>query len=349
MVATVLAPDAGELRLLGLDPADPRERVEIRRRLGYLPQSPGLYPGFTPFDLVDYVAVLKEHTDRDWRRHEARRVLESVGLEDVMHRKIRGLSGGMKQRVALAAAMVGSPELLVLDEPANGLDPEQRLQLRSLLSQSQTVLMSTHNISEVSALCHRVYVMFAGRVRFAGTPAELAGLAAGRVWEDDRPGSAGDPQLADGDRHLPPPRRPARRRAGRRPDARRRLPPARQTRALRHDRLARPDRPGDAWQPLAAVAVFLAVVSGARRERRALADRPVRRRGRRGGGGRRGRRTAGPCSGPAVGGPDVCLRCGGHVAWRCSSRSGSRSGSRTCGRHRRSFPLWAGRSARSSR
>ena len=186
MVATILAPDSGELRLLGRDPADPRERVEIRRRLGYLPQAPGLYPGFTPFDLVDYVAVLKEHTDRDWRRHEARRVLESVGLEDVMHRKIRALSGGMKQRVALAAAMVGSPELLVLDEPANGLDPEQRLRLRSLLSQSQTVLMSTHNISEVSALCHRVYVMFAGRVQFSGTPAELAGLATGRVWEDDR-------------------------------------------------------------------------------------------------------------------------------------------------------------------
>jgi ABC-2 type transport system ATP-binding protein len=185
MVATVLAPDSGTLRLLGLDPADPGERTEVRRRLGYLPQSPGLYAGFTPFDLVDYVAVLKEHTDRDWRREETRRVLESVGLADVMHQKIRRLSGGMKQRVALAAAMVGSPDLLVLDEPANGLDPDQRLQLRSLLSQSSTVLMSTHNISEVGALCQSVYVMFSGRVCFAGTPAELAGLAAGRVWEDD--------------------------------------------------------------------------------------------------------------------------------------------------------------------
>ena len=185
MVATVLAPDSGSLSLLGLDPADPGERTEIRRRLGYLPQSPGLYPGFTPFDLVDYVAVLKEHTDRDWRREETRRVLESVGLTDVMHQKIRRLSGGMKQRVALAAAMVGSPDLLVLDEPANGLDPDQRLQLRSLLSQSSTVLMSTHNISEVAALCQSVYVIFSGRVRFAGTPAELAALAAGRVWEDD--------------------------------------------------------------------------------------------------------------------------------------------------------------------
>ncbi|HSO65462.1 MAG TPA: ABC transporter ATP-binding protein [Ornithinibacter sp.] len=185
MVATVLAPDEGRLRLLGLDTSDPGERTEIRRRLGYLPQSPGLYPGFTPFDLVDYVAVLKEHTDREWRREETRRVLESVGLTDVMHQKIRRLSGGMKQRVALAAAMVGSPDLLVLDEPANGLDPEQRLQLRSLLSQSSTVLMSTHNISEVAALCQSVYVMFSGRVSFTGTPAELAGLAAGRVWEDD--------------------------------------------------------------------------------------------------------------------------------------------------------------------
>ena len=113
-------------------------------------------------------------------------MLDSVGLDDVMHQKIRRLSGGMQQRVALAAAMVGSPDLLVLDEPANGLDPEQRLQLRSLLSPVATVLMSTHNISEVAALCQRVYVMFSGRVRFAGTPAELAGLAAGRVWEDDR-------------------------------------------------------------------------------------------------------------------------------------------------------------------
>ena len=186
MMATVLAPDSGSLRLLGLDPADPRQRAEIRRRLGYLPQSPALYPGFTAFDLVDYVAILKEHNDKEWRRTEARRVLEQVGLGDVMHRRIRQLSGGMQQRVALAASLVGRPDLLVLDEPANGLDPEQRLRLRSLISESRTVVMSTHNVSEVSALCHRVYVVFDGRVRFGGTPAELAGLAAGRVWEDDR-------------------------------------------------------------------------------------------------------------------------------------------------------------------
>lgn len=109
MIATVVAPDAGSMRLLELDPADPRERVEIRRRIGYLPQAPALYAGFTPFDLVDYVAVLKEHTDRSWRRRETRRVLELVGLQDQMHMKIRILSDGMKQRVALATALIGTP------------------------------------------------------------------------------------------------------------------------------------------------------------------------------------------------------------------------------------------------
>ena len=189
MLATVLAPDAGRLRLLGLDPADAGERVEIRRRLGYLPQNPGLYGGFTAFDLVDYVAVLKEHTDRGWRRRETRRVLETVGLTDVMHRRIRTLSGGMRQRVALASALIGDPELLVLDEPATGLDPAQRLQLRAVLSRAATrgtVVLSTHNTGEVAALCQQVYVLIGGRVRFSGTPAELAAVARGQVWEDDR-------------------------------------------------------------------------------------------------------------------------------------------------------------------
>ena len=102
MLATVLSPDAGSLRLLGLDPSSPQERVEIRRNLGYLPQSPTLYPHFSPLELVDYVAVLKEHTQRGRRQQEAVRVLTSVGLAGVMHRKIRTLSYGQRRRVALA-------------------------------------------------------------------------------------------------------------------------------------------------------------------------------------------------------------------------------------------------------
>ena len=193
MLATVLAPDTGDLRLLGYDPARPDERLEIRRRLGYLPQAPALYGSFTALELVDYVAVLKEHTDRDWRVHECRRVLDLVGLHDRVTSKIRTLSGGMRQRVALAAALLGSPDLLVLDEPATGLDPEQRLELRSLLADTATrgtVVLSTHNTGEVAALCQRVVVMTEGGVRFDGTPAELRGLAEGRVWES----STADPR-----------------------------------------------------------------------------------------------------------------------------------------------------------
>jgi ABC-2 type transport system ATP-binding protein len=195
MLATVLAPDTGELRLLGRDPHVPAERLEIRRRLGYLPQSPSLYGGFTVLEMVEYVAVLKEQTDAAARRRDATRVLESVGLADVMHRKVRALSGGMRQRVALAAALLGTPELLVLDEPATGLDPEQRIGLRSLLSETArrgTVVLSTHNTSEVAALCQRVLVMRDGQIHYDGTPQGLRTTAEGRVWEADEP----DPRAA---------------------------------------------------------------------------------------------------------------------------------------------------------
>ncbi|HSF35276.1 MAG TPA: ABC transporter ATP-binding protein [Nocardioides sp.] len=188
ILATVLAPDEGSLSLLGMDPARPSSRTEIRRHLGYLPQSPSLYAGFTPLEMVDYVAILKEHTDRDWRRREARNVLEAVGLGDRMHKRIRTLSGGMKQRVALAAALIGSPDLLVLDEPATGLDPEQRIALRSVLAETADrgcVVLSTHNTAEVAALCQHVLVMDRGRICWSGTPTDLAAEAEGRVWESD--------------------------------------------------------------------------------------------------------------------------------------------------------------------
>ncbi len=193
MLGTVLGPDEGSVRLLGLDPGRADERLAIRRQLGYLPQQAGLYRGFTAFDLVDYVAVLKEISDRCERRDEVRRVLALVGLEADMHRRIRTLSGGMQRRVALAATLLGSPRLLVLDEPAAGLDPDQRLRLREALSHAgtaTTVLLSTHQTDEVSAFCRQVLVIDRGRLCFDGTPRELAAIADGRVWVDDHPDPA---------------------------------------------------------------------------------------------------------------------------------------------------------------
>jgi len=189
MLATVLPPDGGSIRLLGRDPFDPADRLEIRRRLGYLPQDPGFHRGFTAFEAVDYIAVLKEHTDRRARHDEVRRALDSVGLSDVATRRVRALSGGMRRRLGLAQALLGTPELLVLDEPTAGLDPEHRMRFRDLVSEAgegRTVVLSTHQTEDVAALCSWVVVVAAGRTHFAGTVAELVAVAEGRCWEADR-------------------------------------------------------------------------------------------------------------------------------------------------------------------
>jgi ABC-2 type transport system ATP-binding protein len=189
VLATVLAPEHGRVRLLGLDPADAAERVEIRRRLGYLPQEPGYSRTFTAFELVDYVAVLKEMTDRRARHDEVRRVLELVDLTDVAGRKVKALSGGMRRRLGLAQALLRDPELVVLDEPTVGLDPEQRLRFRDLISRAgedRTVVLSTHQTEDVAALCEHVIVVDRGRVLFAGSVPQLIEAAEGSVWRDDR-------------------------------------------------------------------------------------------------------------------------------------------------------------------
>jgi len=193
-LATVLAPDAGKIDVLGFDPDQPRERTEIRRRIGYLPQEPGFYRNFTCFDFIDYLAILKEHVDRTDRHAEVRRVLDLTGLSDKSTTKIRKLSGGMRRRLALAQSLLGSPGFLILDEPTAGLDPELRFRFRELVTElaaDRIVLLSTHQTEDVAAICDRVVVIDVGRVRFDGAPAQLIEVAAGKVWlSDDRPTTA---------------------------------------------------------------------------------------------------------------------------------------------------------------
>jgi ABC-2 type transport system ATP-binding protein len=185
ILATAHGADAGQVRVLGQDLAAAQGRLALRRRLGYAPQETGFPRGFTVFAFVDYVAILKEWSERDARHAEVRRVVDVVGLSSVATKRLRALSGGQRRRVVLAQALLGRPDLLVLDEPTAGLDPEQRARLRDTLGEageSSTVVISTHQTEDVAALCERVVVLHGGRVRFDGPVQELTGSADGRVW-----------------------------------------------------------------------------------------------------------------------------------------------------------------------
>ena len=189
ILATVSEPDAGRVSVFGLDPRDAPERVEIRRRLGYLPQELGYHRHFTVAGFLDYVAILKEITSRRRRAEEVARVLAAVGLDSRAGTRVRALSGGMRQRLGIAQALLGCPDLLILDEPTAGLDPEQRLRFRQLLSDlpgDPVILLSTHQADDIAAICPHVVVLLHGQVRFTGTPAGLAATAAGRVWAADQ-------------------------------------------------------------------------------------------------------------------------------------------------------------------
>ena len=189
MMATVIAPTSGRIRLLGRDPGDYGQRRQIRRRLGYLPQNLGYYPGFTVVEFVEYFALLKEMPPAQLH-HAVAAAVERVGLGDKATAKLRTLSGGMLRRVGIAQAIVNQPELLLLDEPTAGLDPEQRVALRGVLrevGQRATVIVSTHLVEDVGAACTEVALMDQGKIVFHGTPDELADRAEGTAAAGDAP------------------------------------------------------------------------------------------------------------------------------------------------------------------
>ena len=193
MMATVITPSAGTLRLLGRDPGRYGRRREIRCRLGYLPQNFGYYPGFTVAEFIEYFALLKEMPPARIPGAVAAAV-EQVGLGDRARAKLRTLSGGMLRRAGIAQAIVNGPELLLLDEPTAGLDPEQRVSFRALLrdlGQRATVVVSTHLVEDVGAACTEVALMDAGKIVFHGTPDELTARGEGT-------GAAGDAPLERG-------------------------------------------------------------------------------------------------------------------------------------------------------
>ena len=186
LLVAALLPTTGSILVDG----QPLTRVErqLKARLGYLPQDFGLFDELTVEQFLDYMAALKGLRGP---RAVIRQVIRSVNLEEKARAKIRTLSGGQRQRVGIAQALLGDPELLILDEPTVGLDPEERIHFRNLFSQAaqdRLVLLSTHIIEDIQSVCGQLVVINRGQVLFSGTPEALIQTATGHVgifWEKD--------------------------------------------------------------------------------------------------------------------------------------------------------------------
>lgn len=183
MVCGVLRPTSGQILLDGRDVQELGSAY--RARLGYLPQDFGYYPDFTAMDFMLYIAALKGLARREARAHCAD-LLATVGLEGRERAKIKTFSGGMKQRLGIAQAVIGDPGILVLDEPTAGLDPKERVRFRNLIAgfaQNKIVLLSTHIVSDVEYVADQILVMRAGAFTMRGAPADVVRRVAGKVWE----------------------------------------------------------------------------------------------------------------------------------------------------------------------
>ncbi|HUY76398.1 MAG TPA: ABC transporter ATP-binding protein [Ktedonobacterales bacterium] len=186
ILATLLRPTSGRVVVGSLDLGHAAQRKAVRARLGYLPQELGLYPDLTGRELLDYMGLLKRLFDRPARRQQMAALLDVVGLAGVADHKIHTYSGGMKRRLGIAQALLGSPQLLVIDEPTTGLDPEERIRLRTLLTrlaEERVVILSTHVVEDISQTCERLAVLDRGKLVFDGRTRELIDAATHHAWQ----------------------------------------------------------------------------------------------------------------------------------------------------------------------
>ena len=183
-LATLQEADAGSARLGSIDVL--RDNDAVRRRLGYLPQDFGVYPKVSAQDMLDHLARLKGISAAGERREVVATLLKQVNLFDVRKKALGGFSGGMRQRFGIAQALIGNPELVIVDEPTAGLDPEERVRFHNLLAEigeNVIVILSTHIVSDVSDLCANMAIINKGQVLLTGDPTTLTAALAGRVWQ----------------------------------------------------------------------------------------------------------------------------------------------------------------------
>jgi ABC-2 type transport system ATP-binding protein len=183
ILATITSPTQGTVKWNGIDIA--RSPDELRQVLGYLPQDFGVYPNLTAIEFLQYMAAIKGLNSKIARKR-INELLALVDLTHVSHRPLGGYSGGMKQRVGIAQALLNDPQLLIVDEPTVGLDPEGRIQFRNLLSDlsgERIIILSTHIVSDVEAAATEIVLINKGQLVRHGVPEELLRMVDGKVWE----------------------------------------------------------------------------------------------------------------------------------------------------------------------
>lgn len=183
ILATLQECDSGSVFLDDIDVLD--EKDEVRRLLGYLPQDFGVYPKVTAYELLDHFAQLKGLANRARRREVVDALLQQTNLFEVRDQRLGTFSGGMKQRFGIAQALLGDPQLIIVDEPTAGLDPQERVRFHNLLSdigQDKTVILSTHIVSDVADLCANMAIINKGHVLLCGEPTKLVEGIEGKIW-----------------------------------------------------------------------------------------------------------------------------------------------------------------------
>ena len=183
ILATLQEPDEGTIHLGELDVI--RQKELVRETLGYLPQSFGFHPRVRAERLLDHFAVLKGLVEAASRREVVEALLRRTNLWDVRHQRVGTFSGGMRQRLGVAIALLGNPKLIVVDEPTAGLDPEERVRFLNLLSEigeASAVILSTHIVEDVEELCSNLAIIDRGEILLAGAPAQVIANIRGRIW-----------------------------------------------------------------------------------------------------------------------------------------------------------------------
>lgn len=183
-LATLQEPDSGSVRLGSVDAL--LQKDELRRRLGYLPQEFGVYPRISAEDMLDHIALLKGFTHAKERREAVGWMLQRCNLYSDRKKRLTGFSGGMRQRFGIAQALLGSPQLVIVDEPTAGLDPGERNRFHNLLAEigeQVIVILSTHIVEDVADLCTRMAILHRGRVLYRGRPQDAISELKGKVFQ----------------------------------------------------------------------------------------------------------------------------------------------------------------------